>query len=100
MMMMTLCLRRYLSPLSVIEDSRTLARLTCVTNITTVPIMFAIVILDKHPRGMKLQQQSDLNVSTTHPGDSSQSFHKGVARVNPLKSHVKAGPKMSDNMIC
>ena len=46
---MTLCLRRYLSPLSVIEDSLTLARLTCVTNIPTAPIIFAIVMLEKRP---------------------------------------------------
>ena len=44
----TLCLRRYLSPLSVIEDSLTLARLTCVTNITTLPIRQAMLILEKH----------------------------------------------------
>ena len=49
MMMKTLCLRRYLSPLSVIEDSLTLARLTYVTNINTAPIIFAIVMLEKHP---------------------------------------------------
>ena len=69
----TLCLSRYLSPLSVIDDSLTLARLTYIVIIINIIIVIIIAYLSDE-------------TNSAHPGKASKSLHKGIPSVDSLKS--------------
>ena len=93
----TLCLSRYLSPLSVIDDSLTLARLTYIVVIIKIVIVIIIIkiikiviiiiiIIINIEIVITISYISDETEIVAHPGEASQSLHKGIPSVDSLKS--------------